>query len=244
MLAFTASSVSAHFHGARLQGRTQTRARCAYTRMRASGQRAGHAGHEKLLTVSAVCAAAAQRGLVLTDATAGPLVRFDAAWAASGETAGAISGATLPGGRLHIESYRAVARRGRRGAGNDAAGGGALLHLSPGMLLFAAAIAAGAQKGCRAVYGLAIDDAPEQHARLVRYLQRFGGVPMRRVGDAFRDIPDRVLYGGKGTVICGDIPAMLAKAADMIQRTSPPSPRCQTSNGHNKHIKDNTGQNV
>jgi hypothetical protein len=193
--------------------------------MQSSGQGAGEAGSEHLLGVSAVCAAAAQRGLVLMDATAGPLVRFDAAWAASGAAAGAISGAALPGGRLHIESYRAVAR-GRRGGGgsggdDDAEGGGALLHLSPGMLLFAAAIAAGAQKGCRSVYGLAIDDAPEQHARLVRYLQRFGGVPVRRVGDAFRDIPDRVLYGGKGTIIRGDIPCMLARAAHMIQRTNP-----------------------
>jgi hypothetical protein len=207
--------------------------------MQISGQGAGEPGSEHLLGVSAVCAAAAQRGLVLRDATAGPLVRFDAAWAASGAAAGAISGAALPGGRLHIESYRAV-RRGRRGGGgsggggdDEAEGGGALLHLSPGMLLFAAAIAAGAQKGCRSVYGLAIDDAPEQHARLVRYLQRFGGVPVRRVGDAFRDIPDRVLYGGKGTIIRGDIPRMLARAADMIQRTNP-SIATPMSNKHNK----------
>jgi hypothetical protein len=55
----------------------------------------------------------------------------------------------------------------------------------------------------------------------VHYLQRFGGVPVRSVRDDFRDIPDRILYGGRGTIIRGDINEMLAKATAMVERTAP-----------------------
>jgi hypothetical protein len=92
------------------------------------------------------------------------------------------------------------------------------------MLLFIAAIAAGAERGCTDVYGLAIDDDPTQHRRLVRYLERFGGVRVRRVGDSLRDIPDRLLYGGRGTIVRGNIADMLARAEGMIERTAQPPP--------------------
>lgn len=163
-----------------------------------------------MLTPQQVCAAAARRGIVMEDTSTGPFIQFRAAWAGDGGHAGAISGAMLPGRRLHIESYRAAAR----------VSNGPLLRLSPGMLLFIAAIAKAHQRGCSAVYGLAIDDDPQQHERLVRYLEHFGGEKVRFVGESIRDIPDRLVYGGRGTIIRGDISAMLARGGHMIARTS------------------------
>lgn len=187
----------------------------------------------KVLQFSDVAIACAERGIVLTNRSAGPFVSLNATWSSTAEQAGWISGAILPGKRLHIESYKAApATRYSAATANRPAEDaeapdaivqrkyGSLLRLSPGMLLFIAAIAIGAEKGCNAVYGLAIDDEKEQHRRLVRYLRRFGGEKVRRVGDSLRDVPDRLFYGGCGTIIRGDIGKMLSRATLMIERTA------------------------
>lgn len=154
--------------------------------------------------------AAAQRGISIANSGAGPFLKLDAR-SEDGSNAGFVTAVLLPGRRVHIESYKARPRT----------AGGALLRLSPGMLLFIAAIALGFERGCDKVYGLAIDDGPQQHARLVAYLRRFGGEPIRRVGESkISDIPDRLLYGGRGTIICGDVKNMLDRAEGMMSRTS------------------------
>jgi hypothetical protein len=161
------------------------------------------------LTFSDVQAAAAERGVIIANSGAGPFLNLRAT-RTNGKAAGVLTAALLPGRRVHIESYKARART----------PDGALLHLSPGMFLFIAAIAFGSERGYDEVYGLAIDDEPQQHARLVAYLKRFGGAAVRRVGGSkLRDIPDRLLYGGRGTIIRGDIPKMLNRAEGMISRT-------------------------
>jgi hypothetical protein len=167
------------------------------------------------LTFSDVQQAARHRGLIITNAGAGPFAQLRA-HRESGEPVGTLSAALLPGRRVHIESYKALSRT----------PDGALLRLSPGMLLFIAAIAYGGERGCDLVCGLAIDDDPRQHARLVAYLKRFGGAAVRRVGDSrLRDIPDRLLYGGRGTIVHGSIPEMLDRAAGMVERTRPSAGR-------------------
>lgn len=93
-----------------------------------------------------------------------------------------------------------------------------LQSVSPGMCVFIAALALAADRRAKDVYGLAIDDAPEQHRRLVKYLARFGGVKVRRVDDSVRSVPDRMVYGGYGTIIRGDITSMLARGTGMIER--------------------------
>lgn len=124
--------------------------------------------------------------------------------------AGSITGAVLPNSRLHIEAYKAVPR-GQQGG---------LLGVSPGMILFIGALAFGKQKGAKHVYGLAINDAPDQHRRLVRYLKRFGGTEVQRVTGSLADVPARMFYGGIGTIIRGDIDQMLYRGDGMLERTS------------------------
>lgn len=130
-----------------------------------------------------------------------------------GNFAGEISGAVL-GSRLHVEAYRARAREGP----------GGLLAVSPGMFLFIAGLAFAKERGCESVYGLAIDDGDVQHRRLVRYLERFGGVAVRKVADGLGDVPVRMFYGGVGTVIKGDVENMLARGGGMLERTTPVLP--------------------
>ncbi len=118
-----------------------------------------------------------------------------------------ITAVILPTGWLHIESYKAKAKE-----------DGGLLSVTPGMLVFMFALAFGANRGCKEVYGLAIRDESQQHARLKRYLKRFGGKEVRRITENVHCIPDRLLYGGLGMIIKGDINDMLTRAAAMLSR--------------------------
>lgn len=166
--------------------------------------------------ISSVASSAAMRGFQLKDDSLGPLLNMSLyRTGGDGAYVGSISGAVLPNGRLHIEAYKA-APRDRRGA---------LLDVSPGMILFIAALAFGRQKGAKHVYGLAINDSPDQHRRLVRYLKRFGGAEEGKVTESLRDVPTRMFYGGLGTIIRGDVDQMLARGEGMLERTTPVVPR-------------------
>jgi len=63
---------------------------------------------------------------------------------------------------------------------------------------------------------LAIDDEPHQHKRLVRFFQRAGFSVIRYVGDDWKDIPDRVIWGGCGTLMDCDIKRTLTKWTDLL----------------------------
>lgn len=162
-------------------------------------------------TLSAIQALAAQRGYDLRNNTTGPLLNLRLYSATSSQQIAYLTGLVLPTGRLHIESYKSLSR-------SSASPGGALLAVSPGMLVFLAALAEAASRGATSVYGLAINDAPDQHRRLVRYLRRFGGERVMVVDDSLRAVPARIVYGGFGTVIRADISIMLARGVAMLQR--------------------------
>ena len=69
----------------------------------------------------------------------------------------------------------------------------------------------GLANNCRRVKFLAIDDEPRQHKRLVRYWRWLGLREVRYVGDGLGDVPDRLVWGGRGTVMEGDIRELLEK---------------------------------
>lgn len=131
----------------------------------------------------------------------------------------AISGALLsPFNRLHIEAFRSFAAPAR--------GSASLMTVSPAMFIFTTALALAMDDGVRDVYGLAINDEIEQHRRLVAYLKRFGGSKIRVVDDSLSSVPDRVFYGGFGTIIRGDVETMFARGYSMVQRQTEKS--CST----------------
>lgn len=119
-----------------------------------------------------------------------------------------ISGALLPNGRMHIESYKSVS-----GSLSPS-----LLSVTPGIFVFIGALAHASDRNCHTVVGLAINDNHLQHRRLVAYLKRYGGRPKYAVDNSAASIPARVLYGGMGTVVEGDISRMLERGMAMLDR--------------------------
>lgn len=66
---------------------------------------------------------------------------------------------------------------------------------------------------------LAIDDEEKQHRKLVRYYERSGFKVIKYVGDDFRDIPDRMIWGGCGTLMRQDIDTLLQSWTTILQKT-------------------------
>lgn len=166
-------------------------------------------------SLSDVVNAATKRGYELRNKSVWPLLNLSMYVndedGAKSKYIGGINGAILPTNRLHIESYKAERSiREKKGS---------LLSLSPGMILFIGALAYGQQHGAKHVYGLAINDAPDQHKRLLRYLKKFGGMEVKRVTDSLADVPARMFYGGFGTIIKGDVDSMLQRGMGMLERS-------------------------
>ncbi len=64
---------------------------------------------------------------------------------------------------------------------------------------------------------LAIDDEEFQHKRLVRYYRYAGFKIVKYVGDDPKDIPDRLVWGGCGTLMKQDIPELMAKWTSLFE---------------------------
>ena len=67
----------------------------------------------------------------------------------------------------------------------------------------------GHEKGCSVAEFLAIDDEEFQHKRLVRFFKRAGFNPIRYVGDDLASVPDRLVWGGCGTLMNEKIESLL-----------------------------------
>lgn len=156
---------------------------------------------------------AAQRGYHLNYTTTGPFLNLSLHIknAHPNKPVATLSGA-LFFNRLHVESYKTFTKTNQT----------ALQSVSPSMMLFIAALALASQQNIKSVYGLAIEDAPQQHRRLVAYLKRFGGKPTMRITDNLKSLPARIFYGGLGTIIRGDVTSMLHRGMQMIHRTTQP----------------------
>ncbi|MFY8148288.1 MAG: hypothetical protein ACOVNL_03600 [Prochlorococcaceae cyanobacterium] len=69
---------------------------------------------------------------------------------------------------------------------------------------------------CRRARLLAIRDDARQHRRLVRYFQRFGFTPVREIGAAAADLPLRLVWGGAGLLMRGELPELLRRASERL----------------------------
>jgi len=82
-----------------------------------------------------------------------------------------------------------------------------------GLLLGLLCIRHGMNNGCRKVEFLAIDDGDRQHVILVRHYRRLGLRVVRYVGDGLLDVPDRMVWGGRGTLMEGGAEDLMEKWA-------------------------------
>ena len=65
---------------------------------------------------------------------------------------------------------------------------------------------------CRRARLLAIRDAEQQHRRLVRYFRQRGFNTVREVEAALWDLPLRMVWGGAGALMSGEVHAVLERS--------------------------------
>lgn len=83
-----------------------------------------------------------------------------------------------------------------------------------GLLIWAATFAWALESTpCRTARLLAIRDGERQHRRLVRYFEGLGFRPVRPLGAAPLDLPQRLLWGGAGLLMQGDCAEGLRRCA-------------------------------
>ena len=97
--------------------------------------------------------------------------------------------------------------------------GGGGTFLGPGLLIAYVCFLHGKDCGCTTAEFLAIDDAEYQHTRLVRYYKMMGFHEVRYVGEEIKHIPDRLVWGGCGTLMTEEIDVILKKWTRIIRRS-------------------------
>jgi len=76
----------------------------------------------------------------------------------------------------------------------------------------------GRKQGCSTAEFLAIDDEEFQHKRLVKFFNLAGFKTIRYVGDDLQNIPDRLVWGGCGTLMNEKIDNLLARWNKILSR--------------------------
>ncbi|GMI56591.1 hypothetical protein ScalyP_jg6232 [Parmales sp. scaly parma] len=108
---------------------------------------------------------------------------------------------------LHLDSmvvYQSRVAEAKRRTGDGGANSKLNSGLGLGLILGTACLAHAlsiTQNPLQKLEILAIADSPKQSKRLVRYYRKLGLVPVRDVGDAIKDIPDRLVWGGRGVLM-------------------------------------------
>ena len=193
------------------------------------------------VTRDELAAAAKARGLVLETAVFGPFFKITARRAGSlstssdnvfdagqntdmdiiGEHDGFI--APPPFGILHMDSMRIYNSR------IDAAEGSRMRSVfGVSILLGATSSLMAYEQNCEKMELLAIDDGNEYAAKLVKYYRRLGFVPIRVVGDgAATDLFDLLVWGGAGTRMNGDLPALLGKWGKVVRKQASEAARAE-----------------
>lgn len=70
---------------------------------------------------------------------------------------------------------------------------------------------------CRRATILAIRDNEPQHRRLVRYFKRLGFIPLRELGAGPFDLAPRLVWGGSGLLMQGEVIEGLARSARRLE---------------------------
>ena len=165
---------------------------------------------------------ASKQGVVLSLTTLGPAYRAIAR-PKHNQTLilGYVEGFVRPTGNLlHVdkmEVFRKVVKQSRVENPQEFKGGGTFLGV--GLLIGFLCVLHGKEKGCKEAEFLAIDDEDRQHKRLVRYYKNAGFDFIKYVGDDFKDIPDRMVWGGCGTLLRKDISYLLSYWTRVMEKS-------------------------
>lgn len=176
-------------------------------------------GDATIADIEEITTFASQSGVELSFTTKGPGYRGIARAPSDPEnTLGYIEGFIRPAGKiLHADKMEMFSRALRNARAEEPAFRGGGTFLGPGLLVAFVCLLHGRECGCDAVEFLAIDDAEFQHKRLVRYYRTAGFRDVRYVGEELKDIPDRLVWGGCGTLMTSDIDSVLRKWTRIIR---------------------------
>ena len=112
---------------------------------------------------------------------------------------------------LHLDSMKVFKKSLTKCREENAEGfkGGGTLGV--GLMLGCLCLTFGLENGCSTAEFLAIDDEDRQHKRLVRYYKLLGLKVVRYVGEDIKSIPDRLIWGGVGTLMSESIDTLMNK---------------------------------
>jgi hypothetical protein len=112
--------------------------------------------------------------------------------------------------------FQAVVQQARKD-NPDFRGSGTLLGV--GLLVGYMCLLHGIENGpCETSEFLAIDDEDKQHERLVKFYRQAGFKVIKYVGDDWRDIPDRMIWGGCGTLLRQDTRKLLVSWTQLMEK--------------------------
>lgn len=164
---------------------------------------------------------ASQQGVVLSITTLGPGFRGLARCKHNTtQILGYVEGFIRPSNTiLHLdkmEVFRPIVKAARKENPEEFRGGGSIFGV--GLLVGYLCLLHGMENGCSVAEFLAIDDSDYQHKRLVRYYKNVGFDVIKYVGDDWRDVPDRLVWGGCGTLFRKDIDVLMEKWTRLLSR--------------------------
>jgi hypothetical protein len=165
---------------------------------------------------------ASQQGVVLSLSTLGPGFRAVArAKHNATQIMGYVEGFVRPTGSiLHLdkmEVFKKMLKLARAENPHEFKGGGTVLGV--GLLLGYLCLLHGRERGCSMAEFLAIDDEDFQHKRLVRYYKHGGFDVIKYVGNDLQDVPDRLVWGGCGTLLRKEIDYLLNFWTDILEKS-------------------------
>jgi hypothetical protein len=164
---------------------------------------------------------ASSQGVALSLSTLGPGYRAVArSKHDASQILGYVEGFVRPGNGklLHLdkmEVFGKMVQTARAENPTEFRGGGTVFGV--GLLLGYLCLLHGREQGCTVAEFLAIHDEDFQHRRLVRYYANAGFQRIRYVGEDVRDIPDRLIWGGCGTLLRQQIPTLLEKWTAVLE---------------------------
>lgn len=165
---------------------------------------------------------ASQQGILLSLSTLGPGYRAIAR-AKHNESLvlGYVEGFLRPGGTiLHLdkmEVFRKMVLQSKLENPSEFSQGGTVFGI--GLLMGYICLLYGRDNGYTVGEFLAIDDEERQHRKLVGFYKRSGFDIVRYVGDGIGDIPDRMLWGGCGTLMRQDLDVLLQRWTVLLTKS-------------------------
>lgn len=177
--------------------------------------------HTNVWTEQELLDYASDQGVVLSLSTLGPGYRAIArAKHNTSQILGYCEGFLRPGGSvLHLDKMEVFRKKILQARTENPEGfksNSTVFGL--GLLLGFICLLHGKENGCTVGEFLAIDDEEKQHRKLVQYYARSGFKIIKYVGDDFRDIPDRLVWGGCGTLMREEVDTLLQNWTVLLER--------------------------